>query len=115
KMLRHAGMVPIECTEGAKAVQLALKHQPDLILLDLVMPKVSGLEVLKTFRATAEFRLLPIVVITANRDEEQTINALEAGADDYITKPFQEPVLLARLRTHLRSWQLLSELEKANS
>lgn len=114
KILRQAGMLPIECIDGEQALTIALSQKPDLILLDLVMPRVSGLEVLKALRDHELLVALPIVVITANKEDEQIIEALETGADDYITKPFNEPVLLARLHTHLRSWQLLRELEEAN-
>lgn len=94
---------------------MAAQEKPDLILLDLVMPQISGIDLLKSIRAQEELLALPVVVITANKEEELLITALEAGADDYINKPFHEPVLLARLRTHLRSWQLLRELERANT
>ncbi len=114
KILRRAKLKPIECTDAEKALSLAKEKNPDLILLDLVMPKMDGLEILKQLRALARFHSVPVVMLTATKDEEKVIAALEAGADDYVTKPFQKAILLARISTHLRSWQLFVDLEKAN-
>jgi two-component system cell cycle response regulator len=115
KILRRAGMVPIERLDGSEGFETALHQNPDLILLDLVLPGEDGLGILKKFRQTKQFSSVPIVMITSTREEESIVEALEAGADDYIYKPFHEPVLLARLRTHLRTWQLLQDLENAHA
>ena len=114
KILKEVGILVIECSDGSEAVRLAIHQEPDLILLDLVMPKVGGIHVLKEMRSQRVLQNRPVIMITAKREEEHLVEALEAGADDYITKPFQEAVLLARIRTQLRNWQLLSDLNKAN-
>lgn len=82
-----------------QAESLAASHCPDLMLLDLGLPDRDGLEVLKTVR---EWSALPIVVVSARQQEEDIIAALDMGADDYVTKPFSNSVLMARIRTALR-------------
>ena len=114
KILRQAELEPIECTDATQAISLALQHLPDLILLDLVMPDTPGIRLLREIREQRDLAPRPVMVITAVTDEQNIIHALEEGADDYVSKPFTAPVLLARIHTHLRSWQLLQDLEDAN-
>ncbi len=77
----------------------ARSHKPDLLLIDLGLPDADGLKVIRRVRAWSQ---VPIVVLSARTMEEQKIAALDAGADDYVTKPFSAPELLARLRAALR-------------
>jgi diguanylate cyclase (GGDEF)-like protein len=86
---------------GARALELARQHQPDLILLDAVMPGMDGYEVCAALRASPEVRGIPIIFVTALTTPEDETRALEAGAVDFITKPFNVAVVRARVRTHL--------------
>jgi diguanylate cyclase (GGDEF)-like protein len=86
---------------GARALELARQHQPDLILLDAVMPGMDGYEVCAALRASPEVRGIPVIFVTALTTPEDETRALEAGAVDFITKPFNVAVVRARVRTHL--------------
>ena len=85
--------------DGLKAVELARDEQPDLVLLDLKMPGLNGYEACQRIR---QFSTVPIIMITAMAEESDKVRGLDAGADDYITKPFSVPELLARVRAALR-------------
>ena len=89
---------------GETAVMQAASHNPDVIFLDLGLPDMDGVDVIKNIRTWSE---LPIIVISARSDETDKIEALDAGADDYLTKPFSVEELLARLRVSLRRLALL--------
>jgi two-component system KDP operon response regulator KdpE len=89
----------IKTEKGREAISMAASHGPDLILLDLGLPDIDGLEVLKTIRQWANN---PIIVISARGHEREKVEALDLGADDYITKPFGTSELLARIRTGIR-------------
>ena len=84
---------------GKEAVSLATSLCPDVILLDLGLPDIDGMEVIRQVR---DWSRCPILVISARTEEEDKVNALDAGADDYLTKPFGTSELLARIRTSLR-------------
>ncbi|MGA1265352.1 MAG: response regulator [Prochlorothrix sp.] len=86
---------------GRQALDRIGAAQPDLILLDLMMPDVDGLTVCKQLKAQPKYQNIPIIVLTASHSQDHLIEAFEAGAVDYITKPFSVPELLARVRTHL--------------
>ncbi|RAV32607.1 response regulator [Corynebacterium heidelbergense] len=86
-------------TTATAATQLASKWQPDAVLLDLGLPDMSGLEVLRSLRSWSS---IPVIVVSARHDQPGKINALDEGADDYVTKPFAVGELLARLRAALR-------------
>ena len=89
---------------GETAIMQAASHNPDVIFLDLGLPDMDGVDVIKNIRTWSE---LPIIVISARSDETDKIAALDAGADDYLTKPFSVEELLARLRVSLRRLALL--------
>ncbi len=92
------------CTaDGAEAVQLAVAEEPDLILLDIVLPGLNGLQVCQQVRQSI---YTPIIMLTAKSDELDKVLGLEMGADDYVTKPFAPRELLARVRAHLRRTRL---------
>lgn len=87
---------------GEKAVESINKNYYDLVLLDLMLPGIDGLEVCKQLKNNAGTKELPIIMLTAKGEEGDIIKGLESGADDYITKPFSPKVLLARIKTVLR-------------
>jgi two-component system, OmpR family, KDP operon response regulator KdpE len=89
----------IEADTAGRALIEAATHKPDVVVLDLGLPDAEGHDVVRGIR---EWSALPIVVLSARTEEEQKIRALDAGADDYVTKPFSVPELLARLRVALR-------------
>ncbi|HTQ04659.1 MAG TPA: response regulator [Polyangiaceae bacterium] len=97
--LSHHGYRLLEATTAREGTYIAQRRQPDLVLLDLGLPDASGVEVTDTIRRTSE---VPIIVISARDAEDQKISALDAGADDYITKPFAPGELLARMRVAIR-------------
>lgn len=87
---------------GEDGLQLARDAAPDLVLLDLMLPKLSGLEVCRSLKADAETASIPVIMLTAKGEEEDIIAGFDAGADDYVTKPFRPKVLLARVQAVLR-------------
>ncbi len=117
--IRQLGLDTITCSSGEEAFQ-ALKNQPvDLILLDLVMPDLGGHEVLARLKASTLWRAIPVIVISGMGDQGEVIRCIEAGADDYLQKPFNKTLLRARLLAGLdrKSWVdkerlLTAELEK---
>jgi len=99
---------------GLEAVQTAAEDPPDLIVLDLMMPGVDGLQVCKQIRASEKTQHIPILMLTAKGDERDVVQGLEAGADDYVTKPFSIQVLMARISALLRrSERSLPEQDEA--
>src|SRR5215208_5559329 len=99
----------ITANDGQSGLEIGLKHKPDLVLLDLMMPGMSGLEVCKHLRADARTTRVPIIMLTAKAGETDKIVGLEMGADDYITKPFSVRELLARVRAALRRTSLQTD------
>jgi DNA-binding response OmpR family regulator len=97
--LERAGYRTLTASDGEEALRLALAEQPDIALLDVMMPRLSGVEVTQRLRAGGE--RLPIVLLTARVQEADIASGLEAGADDYIEKPFSPQELGARVRTIL--------------
>lgn len=100
--LRHNGFQPIWAADGDAAQRELDAVLPDVILLDWMLPTHSGLQLAKKWRANARTKAIPILMITARGDEPDKIAGLDAGADDYITKPFSTQELLARIRAVLR-------------
>ena len=89
-------------TTGLEALKLVASEHPDLVILDLMLPHIDGLEVCKTLRQKPETALLPIIMLTAKNDESDTVVGLELGADDYVTKPFSPKTLVARVKALFR-------------
>lgn len=98
-LLKTAGYRVIETETAARAIVEARTHKPDLLLVDLGLPDADGIKVIRSVR---EWSPVPVVVLSARTMEAQKIEALDAGADDYVTKPFSAPELLARVRAALR-------------
>jgi len=97
--LQHEGFTTLVSNTGRKALEDFEKFNPSLILLDIMLPEISGLEVLRRIRKTSE---VPVIMVTARGDTYDRVNGLDAGADDYIPKPFEIEELLARMRAVLR-------------
>ena len=100
--LRTEGYQVITAADGFTALEAVRKAHPDLLILDLMLPGLDGLEVCKQVRAHPETTSSPIIMLTARTEESDKILGLELGADDYVTKPFSWPELRARIRTQLR-------------
>ena len=89
-------------TNGGRAVDAIALWQPDLILLDWMLPKISGVDICREIRESNDLRNIPIIMLTARGEEADKIEGLSIGADDYMTKPFSVPELVARIRALLR-------------
>ena len=89
-------------TSGAAALAAAKRRTPDLVLLDRMLPGMEGLEICRRLRKREETAAVPVIMLTAKGEEADVVKGLEAGADDYVTKPFSPRVLLARIRAVLR-------------
>jgi two-component system phosphate regulon response regulator PhoB len=100
--LEHAGYATLRAPDAERALQLLRGTLPDVVLLDWMLPGQSGLALAKRLRADARTRQLPIIFLTARAGEDAKIAALDAGADDYLTKPFSPRELVARIRAVLR-------------
>ena len=87
---------------GSKAVSEVEKNMPSVIILDWMLPELSGVEICKMIRNKPDLKSIPIIMLTAKGEEEDKIKGLSAGADDYVTKPFSIPELMARVKTQLR-------------
>jgi two-component system response regulator MtrA len=98
-VLRSEGFEPVFCADGAQAVDAFRKSSPDLVLLDLMLPGLDGIEVAERIRA---FSGIPIIMLTAKTDTADVVRGLESGADDYMVKPFNPKELVARVRARLR-------------
>ena len=104
--LAREGYDTLEALDGAAGLRLALDEDPDLILLDLMLPKMDGFEVCRTLREQG--RATPIIRLTAREEETDKVLGLELGADDYITKPFSMRELLARVKSNIRRTEMLA-------
>lgn len=92
----------LEASSAQEALPIIVDSRPDLILLDWMMPNVSGLELLRRLRRDDQTREIPVVMLTAKTEENSAVNALDAGADDYIIKPFRGKELVSRIKAILR-------------
>ena len=109
--LQKEGYNTLEAYDGVTAVDMALKEKPDLILLDIMIPKLDGISVCKKIRYALNISNIPILMISARDTESDKIVGLEMGADDYITKPFQIREVMARIKANLRKAELNSNME----
>ena len=98
--LKREGYETLEALDGQTGLQLAQTEDPDLILLDVMLPKMNGFDICKTLRA--ENRATPIIMLTAREEEMDKVFGLETGADDYMTKPFSMKELMARVKANIR-------------
>lgn len=102
--LEREGFATIRAYDGHAALELAKAKKPDLVVLDLMLPGIRGMDVCRFIRKNPETETLPIIMLTARSDQMDKILGLEIGADDYITKPFNVMELIARIRSVLRRW-----------
>src|SRR5690242_19384528 len=109
--LRAKGYAIITATDGEQALVSAQEDLPDLILLDVMMPRLDGIEVTRRLKAEADIPFVPIILITARTDVKDVVSGLDAGADDYLTKPVDHSALLARVRSMLRIKELHDTVE----
>jgi len=109
--LEREGYQIAKAYDGHQALRYIRENQPDLVILDLMLPGISGLEICRLIRKKPETEGLPIIMLTAKSDSVDKIMGLEIGADDYLTKPFNVRELLARVRAVLRRWEIRAELE----
>jgi len=103
--LEREGFAVAEASDGEEALLRVAEHKPDAVLLDLMLPLVSGLEVCRQLRRTPATRSLPIIMLTARGEESDRVRGLDSGADDYVVKPFSPSELIARLRSVMRRSQ----------
>ena len=104
--LQKEGYLTLEANDGEEAIEIALEKKPDLILLDIMLPKIDGLTVCQRLRHTLN---VPILILSAKDEEIDKIVGLELGADDYITKPFSVRELMARVKANLRKAEISSQ------
>ncbi len=105
--LQAAGYVPVLAATGAACLDIAARDAPDLIMLDLLLPDMSGLDVLTRLRADPVTRTVPVVMFAANPDAAVRAQAFRAGADEFLTKPIDDQTLLARIRSFMRARDLV--------
>jgi two-component system, OmpR family, phosphate regulon response regulator PhoB len=115
--LSHAGFLPVRAFQTEQASQLMKEVLPDLVVLDWMLPGKSGVQFAKELRSNERTKDIPIILLTARSEEMDKIAGLEAGADDYVTKPFSPKELVARIRAVLRrrSPQLADEVVQINN
>lgn len=114
-MLERVGYGVTFAISGQQALDRVKTASPDLVLLDLMMPEMDGLQVCQLLKADADYAEIPIIFLTASHERENLLKAFDRGAVDYLTKPFYLPELLARVRTHLELKQAREDLTHLNS
>jgi len=100
--MESADFRTVVATDGASALALIEEETPDLVVLDWMLPEMSGIEVCRRIRGRPETRSLPVIMLTARGEESDRVRGLETGADDYLVKPFSQAELIARIRALLR-------------
>lgn len=103
----------VTARDGEEALEAYKKENPDLVLLDLMLPKLDGISVCKQLRENKDSQNIPIIMLTAKGGEEDVIRGLESGADDYITKPFSPKILIARVKAALRRNETQNEADQS--
>ena len=112
-ILKKKGYETSECEDGVSAVEFCVKSNPDIVLLDLLMPDMHGLDVLKQLKENTQTASIPVIVLTGSTDQEDKLSALRSGAVDYISKPFVSEEVTLRVGTQLRIHELISSLQSA--
>lgn len=112
--LRFRGYEILEASDGEQALALVEERAPDLILLDVMLPDIDGYEISRRIKGSSTLPFIPIILVTARDSTQDKVAGLDAGADDYLTKPINFPELEARVRSMLRIKRLQDELEEKN-
>ncbi|HSJ07109.1 MAG TPA: diguanylate cyclase [Longimicrobiales bacterium] len=112
--LQFRGYDILEASDGGQALDLVRSHAPDLILLDVMLPDIDGYEISRRIKGAVDLPYIPIILVTARDSTQDKVTGLDAGADDYLTKPINFPELEARVRSMLRIKRLQDELEEKN-
>ena len=107
--LKKEGFGVLKAENGQDGIKMAREHNPNLVLLDIMMPKMDGLEVCDQMRADASLKHIPIIFLTARGDEKTEVEGLDKGADDYITKPISTTKLISRIKAVLRRFDETEE------
>jgi putative two-component system response regulator len=115
RLLEREGYSVLQAESGELALEAIDRQPPDMVLLDVTLPGLSGFDVCRTVRLKNSCELLPIALITGMSDSVSRIRGLEAGADDFVSKPFEPEVLLARIRSLLRVKRLTDQLERTEN
>ncbi|HET6527279.1 MAG TPA: response regulator [Balneolaceae bacterium] len=108
--LKKEGFDVLTAEDGKEGIEVARGHHPSLVLLDIMMPKMDGLEVVEHLRQDEQLGDIPIIFLTARGDEKTEIQGLDKGGDDYITKPISTKKLISRIKAVLRRSQITNEL-----
>jgi PleD family two-component response regulator len=109
-ILKHGGLVARPVTSGRQAIKAAQADPPDLVLLDMRMPEMSGLEVCQRFKQDERLRDIPVIFISGLQSSDDKVEGFRAGAVDFVCKPIVEEEVLARINTHLRLRHLEAKL-----
>ncbi|NTV62070.1 MAG: response regulator [Oscillochloris sp.] len=115
RILQRENYTPIMASNGLEALELVPRESPDLILLDVTMPVLDGFAVCKRLKDNEETALIPVTMLTGLDDREHRRRGLEVGADDFLTKPIEQSLLRARLRSQLRIKRLTDQLDRTES
>jgi adenylate cyclase len=113
--LKPHGYELVQAADGEEALAAAERHRPDLILLDVMMPKLDGIEVTRRLKSDPSVPFMPIVLVTAKGDPKDVVAGLEAGADEYLTKPIDQAALVARVKSMLRIKALHDQVQNQAS
>lgn len=108
--LQKEGFDVLKAEDGEEGMEMAREHDPNLVLLDIMMPKMDGLEVVERMRADSKLKHIPIIFLTARGDEKTEVEGLDKGGDDYITKPISTTKLISRIKAVLRRFEETEEM-----
>jgi two-component system alkaline phosphatase synthesis response regulator PhoP len=108
--LKKEGFDVLKAEDGKEGIEMAREHNPNLVLLDIMMPKMDGLEVVERMRDDKQLKHIPIIFLTARGDEKTEVEGLDKGGDDYITKPISTTKLISRIKAVLRRFEETEEM-----
>lgn len=108
--LKKEGFDVLMAEDGKEGIEIAREHNPNLVLLDIMMPKMDGLEVVEQMRSDEKLKHIPIIFLTARSDEKTEVEGLNKGGDDYITKPISTTKLISRIKAVLRRFEVTEEM-----
>jgi putative two-component system response regulator len=113
-LVKDQGYEASVASNGRQALEIALVERPDVILLDVMMPGMDGIEVCRRLKADEKLRNIPVILVTAKGLDKDVVRGLDVGADDYVTRPFNREVLAARLRSAIRLKQSCDAVMRTN-